>query len=56
MKINKTKRLVIADDGKWLTLDNIVFVKVLYLAQHLDYSVIIEVTDEEKVKIENMQE
>ncbi len=53
MQTNKTKRLVTADENKWLTLDNIIFVKSLYLAQLLDFSVVIEVSDEEKQNLEN---
>ena len=52
MYTNKTKRLAIADEGKWLTLDNVIFVKNLYLAKSLTFDEVNEVTDEVKVQRE----
>ena len=52
MYTNKTKRLAIADEGKWLTLDNVIFVKSLYLAKSLTFEEVIEVTDAYKVQRE----
>ena len=53
MKYNEETRLATADDGKWLTFDNQIFVKSIYLACSLTPDDVMEVTDEEKIQAEN---
>ena len=56
MTHNEQTRLIEAEADKWLTLDRMIFVKCMYLANSVDFSQVIELTDEEKQEIEKANE
>lgn len=56
MKFNKETRLLISDSDKWLTLDNQIFVRFMFLADTLNESDVTELTDEVKQQIEQENE
>lgn len=53
MEYNEEIRRLTADEGKWLTFDNQIFVKSIYLACSLTPDYIQEVSEEEKLQAEN---
>jgi hypothetical protein len=55
MRYNEETRLLLADADKWLTIDNQIFVKSMFLAQKLNKEDIQEVSDADKIQAENNQ-
>lgn len=53
MRYNEETRLLTADTDKWLTIDNQIFVKSMFLAQTLNKEDVQEVSDAYKIQIEN---
>ena len=55
MRYNEDTRLLIADADKWLTIDNQIFVKSMYLAKGVKCEDVQEVSDFDKIQSENNQ-
>ena len=55
MTYNEQTRLLIADADKWLTMDNQIFVKSMFLAKEVNCEDIQEVNDADKIQLENNQ-
>lgn len=55
MRYNEETRLLTADAEKWLTMDNQIFVKSMFLAKDVNCEDIQEVSDADKIQAENNQ-
>lgn len=55
MIYNEETRLLTADTEKWLTMDNQIFVKSMFLAKEVNKEDVQEVSDAYKIQIENSQ-
>lgn len=55
MKYNEQTRLIEAEEGKVISLDNKIFVKFMYLAESLTLENVIEI-DEKDIPIEEIEE
>ena len=55
MKYNEETRLLTADTEKWLTMDNQIFVKSMFLAKEVNKEDVQEVSDADKIQAENNQ-